>query len=511
MNIVPMSFLLRPRMLLTVLLAILVPSAISVLGAERLPKPKSESVKQAVKDIQEAYQQEYEQADQGIEQKQLLAEKLIEAAGNESDPIIQFTLLKEAINLQAAAQLAEVLVETTDTMSQRFELDGLKIKVHFLKKIAADTKKKNTKNRTVEAIRSVVDQAIATDQYDKALELLAAVAAMGERTRDQKLVREYDKLADTTRAEGILFRTVEEAQHILQDKPLDAEANQTVGEWYCLKRNRWEEGVTYLALGNHPEMKELGRLDLKIKKTVTDEIRLGDLCWELAEQMPGASNTLKKRAIFWYERAQPEVSGIVEKKIANRIESWEAEIRPPSKKGVESEKEEPRLAKRPKPLTKVKPKKWDAPKNLAGTLLSSRSGRVVIAPGQPPIQIPGKNNIYLHPYTHPGRSILVFDLDGRYRSFTGGVGVPDVPGYRGKPQSEITFSVIRDGKEKQIAKTARRGKRGFESFSLDVTSVKQLVLTTSCKGNFLGCFAFWFNPILSPEEVKPIEESRERR
>ena len=506
-----MFFLLRPGMLLAVLLAVFASSAINVLGAERLPRPKSESLKQAVKDIQEAYQQEYEQADQGIEQKQILAENLIEAAGNESDPIIQFALLKEAINLQAAAQLAEALVETTDIMSQRFEIDGMKIKVHFLKQIAADTKKKNTESRTVEAIRSVVDQAIATDQYDKALELLAAVAAMGERIRNQKLVREYDKLADTTRAEGILFRSVEEAQNILQDKPLDAEANQVVGEWYCLKRNRWEEGVTYLALGNHPEMKELGRLDLKIEKTATDEIRLGDLCWELAEQMPGESNTLKKRAIFWYERAQPEVSGIVEKKIANRLESWKAEIQPPSKKVVESEQEEPRLAKRPKPLTKVKPKKGNAPKNPLGTTLWNRNGRVILPPGKTPTQVPGKNNLYLHPYPKPGKSFLVFDLDGRYRSFTGGVGVPEISGYNGRPRSTITFSVIRDGEEKQIAATSRRGRRSLTPFALDVTGVKQLVLTTSCDGNIEGCFAFWFNPILSPEEVKPIEQPGERR
>ena len=158
----------------------------------------------------------------------------------------------------------------------------------------------------------------------------------------------------------------------------------------------------------------------------------------------------------------------------------------------------------------MKPAKWDAPKNLAGTPLWSRTGRVVMAAGQPPIQTPGKNNLYLHPYTRPGRSVLVFDLNGRYRSFTGGVGVPEILG-SSWPQSEITFSVIRDGNEKEIAETARRGKRSFKPFALDVTGVKQLVLTTQCNGSFLGCFAFWFNPMLSPEEVEPLESSDEER
>ena len=89
--------------------------------------------------------------------------------------------------------------------------------------------------------------------------------------------------------------------------------------------------------------------------------------------------------------------------------------------------------------------------------------------------------------------------------------MPDISGYNGRPQSQITFSVIRDGEEKRIAATSRQGRRSLTPFALDVTGVKQLVLTTSCDGNIEGCFAFWFNPILSPEEVKPIEQPGERR
>jgi hypothetical protein len=91
------------------------------------------------------------------------------------------------------------------------------------------------------------------------------------------------------------------------------------------------------------------------------------------------------------------------------------------------------------------------------------------------------------------------------------VGVPEISGYNRRPRSTITFSVIRDGDEERIAETGRRGKRSLTPFALDVTGVKQLVLTTSCDGNIEGCFAFWFNPTLSPEEVKPIEQPGERR
>ena len=68
----------------------------------------------------------------------------------EKNAAVQFALLKEAISLQAAAQDAEALIDTTDMMSQRFKIDGLKIKVHFLTKIAGDTKKKSSDGRAVD-------------------------------------------------------------------------------------------------------------------------------------------------------------------------------------------------------------------------------------------------------------------------------------------------------------------------------------------------------------------------
>ena len=479
------------------------------------PKPDNDSIKQAAKDIREAYVQDYEDAEQGAKNKQILATKLINDANSEADPKMQFALLKEAIRLQAEAQQAEALIETIEKMSQLFEIDSLKIKVYFLKKIARSIKKKNSAGSTINAIRSVANQATSSDQYDKALELLAAVTDMGEQIKDRKLVREYEAITERTRQESELYQTVKQAQGTLEQEPLNAPANQLVGEWYCLKKNRWEEGVTYLALGNHPEMKKLSRIDLKTEKTPDDLVKLGDLCWDLAQHRPDDSNALKQRAVFWYEKAQSSVSGVTGKKIANRVKLLKPENSPSGEQedaGEEDkEKEEPLLAKKSKPLTKVKPRKVDAPRNLAGAQLWSRKGVVLIALKQPPVKVAGKNNLYLHPYPEPGRSALVYELDGRYRSFTGGIGVPDVPGYRGRPQSEITFSVIRDGKKKQIGKTSRRGRQSFKPFSLDVTGVKQLILTTSCDGNFEGCFAFWLNPVLSPEEAKPVMEDSERR
>ena len=71
---------------------LLIPLLIAVLSGDvqgeknRLPKPESESVKRAVKDIREAYAEDYQDAEQGTRNKHKLALKL-----NAASPLrIQF-------------------------------------------------------------------------------------------------------------------------------------------------------------------------------------------------------------------------------------------------------------------------------------------------------------------------------------------------------------------------------------------------------------------------------------
>ena len=68
-----MPFFDRKKMLLAGLFAIFFISAINAGGNAQLPKPDTESVKQAVQDIREAYAQDYQDADQKIQKKQSLA------------------------------------------------------------------------------------------------------------------------------------------------------------------------------------------------------------------------------------------------------------------------------------------------------------------------------------------------------------------------------------------------------------------------------------------------------
>ena len=64
-----MPFFDRKKMLLAGLFAIFFISAINARGNPQLPKPDTESVNQAVKDIREAYAQDYKDADQKTQKK----------------------------------------------------------------------------------------------------------------------------------------------------------------------------------------------------------------------------------------------------------------------------------------------------------------------------------------------------------------------------------------------------------------------------------------------------------
>ena len=204
--------------------------------AERLPKPEKEQVTRAVQDIRDLFEQEYEQAKEDRKASQALAGMLLDAKADESDPVMRYALFQEAIFLQAGARAAEEMAMAADEMSREFSIDNIKIKTHFLKKIAQATKAKSEKATLAELLQSTMEQAIAADRYDEAMDLISAGASLGEQTKDRKLVKRFESFAETVQMERSLFRDVQEAQEGLDQDPLDAEANLIVGQWYCLKK-----------------------------------------------------------------------------------------------------------------------------------------------------------------------------------------------------------------------------------------------------------------------------------
>ena len=65
--------------------------------------------------------------------------------------------------------------------------------------------------------------------------------------------------------------------------PTHAEANEIVGTYYCLVKQRWEDGLPLLARAADPRLAELAALELKPPDVPTEQLALADRWWMYAE------------------------------------------------------------------------------------------------------------------------------------------------------------------------------------------------------------------------------------
>ncbi len=97
-----------------------------------------------------------------------------------------------------------------------------------------------------------------------------------------------------------------------------------------------------------------------------------------------------------------------------------------------------------------------------------------------------------------GVSFASYQLDGRYKSFTADVGLPD--NLTKDPESPVTFRVLGDGKEIWKSDVVTNVDR-TKSLSVAQGGVKVLRLEVKCDGKNGNCHASWVNPRLTPADL----------
>ena len=96
----------------------------------------------------------------------------------------------------------------------------------------------------------------------------------------------------------------------------------TVGQWYCFVKGDWEKGLPLLAKGSREDLAQLAKQDLAKPATATEQASVGDAWWALAEKdRTEAKASFRSRALFWYEKASPGLSGLEKVRVEKQIET----------------------------------------------------------------------------------------------------------------------------------------------------------------------------------------------
>ncbi len=118
------------------------------------------------------------------------------------------------------------------------------------------------------------------------------------------------------------FAGVNESLAALDKRPLDAEANLAVGRFRALIKGDWDGGIPYLALSGDARLKSAAVAELTAGDAAPEEqLKLADAWWDLAAASePGIKERIETRAVFWYSKVQPQLSGLVKLRVDKRLQ-----------------------------------------------------------------------------------------------------------------------------------------------------------------------------------------------
>jgi uncharacterized protein (TIGR03067 family) len=329
--------------LLAGLLAVLLPGSLSRLpaqGTEKKPLPPArEAVEEAAKEVKKIFKKEYEDAREDPAARVKLAGTfLTQARETKDDPPSRYVLLREARDLAASGGDLTLAGEVIEEALSSFSLDAGHFRAGAV--LAAAPVVTGAKSKAVaEMALDVLTQVLQQDDLDTARQLLKAASEAAGRTKSLTLVTRVEARRKEVDAVAKALAQVKEYADALKKDPNDPKANLEMGKYLCLLRGNWDKGLPLLARGSDEDLKALAKKDLQRPRSSKTQTAVADAWWlrSEAEKDPVKLN-FQGRAVYWYEQALPDLTGIAKVKTAKRLQEYNA--RSPRKVAVVDAKSE---------------------------------------------------------------------------------------------------------------------------------------------------------------------------
>jgi serine/threonine protein kinase len=288
----------------------------------RKPVPEAEELKKAVATIQEAYENQYDEA-KDLGSLGALAGDLIDAASGSQDTISRYALLREAERLleedldldralNVVAQRAEIYAEDShDSQAKLFErLEKRKSTSPRLFEQAVDAAKRSLDECQFDKADAAIDLA---DSVFKANKNAAQRPPRGRRggagmqnagnplppQNIKALEDSLKQLRSMASERKKSYRIYTDALEDLERSPDDAKAHGIVGKYLCFERAAWPEGLPHLNASDLATISALAKMQTEIdgagRKDTARVFEIAGQWWELAENAPPSALTDRQR------------------------------------------------------------------------------------------------------------------------------------------------------------------------------------------------------------------------
>ena len=300
-------------------------------GLADLAKPPSRSVpaessrEDARRRIREIYQDDFDSLDTAADKVALAAKLRRQGVDTDDDPVARFVFLKMASDLAANAADPLEAFKAIDALKEHYDADVVEMKADVLTGVVKVIRGGETGAHLAQAAALLAEEAVARDDYELADRLLNLGGLAARKANNKIIAAELTARVRAVSRTARAYAPVEKALAVLANDPLDAEANDEVGRWYCFEKNDWPIGLAYLAKGKNTAVADLAERDLAaMDGTISPDRQqqLGDGWWDVSGSVRGAAKApYVCRAAFWYQKALAEISGLEKAAIVKRLET----------------------------------------------------------------------------------------------------------------------------------------------------------------------------------------------
>jgi len=298
--------------------------------SRRAPVPDAAKQKDVEKTIRDLFKEQY--AKRAPSDRRALARTLLDQALKSSDdPVAAWVLHREAQDAAIQGFDPRLAMQSIDASAKQFDIDPLPIKATALTAMAKSSRTAEESGVLTEVWLKLIDEQVATDQYDAADKAAAAAIKAARGSNDAAILA-----VATTRSKEVTeaktrFSALKNVLQTLATKPDDPAANLEMGQYLCYVKGSWDLGPRFLIKGSDPVLRALAEKEAANLVTAVDKAALADGWWDLAQK---ETNPLRKGQMLAhagaiYESALPDATGLLRIRIEKRRETSKSPAAPP--------------------------------------------------------------------------------------------------------------------------------------------------------------------------------------
>ena len=300
---------------------LLIDLSLAAQGPGKTPIPDKAAQAKAHRLLLDIFEDDLKKADTNDAKSKLAAYLFQQGKESKEDAAVRYVCYREATELAAKGADVNLALAIVDEMSRVYEVDPLLMKADVLGLAVAAATEKETGVQLVDAIRPLLTEAVDLDHYKAAHQLGESAIAAAKKAKSPSLVLELQKRVEEIKSIEKSFAKVQGYLDRVQKDPKDAEAQLELARYFAYQKKRWEKALPYFAACGDKAIEPLAVKDIADPKDAKEQAALADGWWDLAGTRKDAAKlAFQMRAMFWYEKAMPTLTGLNRTKAQKRID-----------------------------------------------------------------------------------------------------------------------------------------------------------------------------------------------